>query len=559
MAGSSAQITFAFLAKDAASKSINAIGRNLKGLGSVAKTIGKGIAIGIAAIGAAFGAAAYAAKGFVQSAIEDIAAQTKLVSILEARKLATEANLATVEKLIAAGQALAFTDDEIRAGIATATQFTKSFADAQKILTTAQDVARAKGISLEEATSLVGKAYQGNTRGLKLLGIETKKGAKGLAVLTSINRKFAGVAAKNAETVSAQFEIFRIKIDEAKESIGGALLPAVMKVFKALQPVVDSLLGDLDKKLPDLEKFANTIADKLVRNIPKWVATAKRELPPLINKVKEFFLEATKFSDGAVKALGPDGLITTGIAAIGFKIGGLKGALAGALTKGFSDVGVGPFESLLLGAVSSAILAGLAEGLASQAALALIAAFKVRMTAAAAIPTPIPGVAPVPTGGGGGTNPISAFFGTITTAIGGAIGVGATGVGLALAGFAAMFVAQTAVQEDKFNAHQKGIDSFVDTLVRPWTWPGALGDIFRGNNGGADILPFLVPDFVDPMTAKYANGDPNARSFGGVYTSPMTAKYSSPEFNVYVGGSAVADAVVPILTRDYSVNPKGGR
>lgn len=407
MAGSSAQITFAFLAKDAASKSINAIGRNIKGLGTTAKTIGKGIAIGIGAIAAGFAAAAYAAKGFVQSAIEDIAAQTKLVSILQARKMATEENLAAVEDLIKAGQNLAFTDDEIRAGIATATQFTKSFADAQKILTTAQDVARAKGISLEEATSLVGKAYQGNTRGLKALGIETKKGAKGLAVLTAINSKFAGVAAKNADTVSAQFEIFRIKIDEAKESIGGALLPAVMKVFKALQPVIDSLLGDLEGKLPDLEKFANTIADKLVRQIPKWVATAKRELPPLIDKVKEFFTEATKFSDGAVKALGPDGLITTGIAAIGFKIGGLKGALAGALTKGFSDVGFGPFESLLLGSVSSAVLAGVAEGLASQAALALIATFKARMTAAATIPTPIPGggtTTPtvVPTGGGGG-------------------------------------------------------------------------------------------------------------------------------------------------------------
>jgi hypothetical protein len=558
MAGSSAQITFAFLAKDAASKSINAIGRNLKGLGSVAKTIGKGIAIGIAAIGAAFGAAAYAAKGFVQSAIEDIAAQTKLVSILQARKMATEANLAVVEQLITAGQALAFTDDEIRAGIATATQFTKNFADAQKILTVAQDVARAKGISLEEATALVGKAYQGNTKGLKQLGIETKKGAKGLTVLTAINRKFAGVAAKNADTVSAQFEIFRIKIDEAKESIGGALLPAVMKVFKALQPVVDSLLGDLDKKLPDLEKFANTIADKLVRNIPKWVATAKRELPPLINKVKEFFLEATKFSDGAVKALGPDGLITTGIAAIGFKIGGLKGALAGALTKGFSDVGLGPFESLLLGAVSSAILAGLAEGLASQAALALIAAFKVRMTAAAAIPTPIPGV-PAPGPGGGGTNPITSFFGTITTAIGGAIGVGATGVGLALGGLAAVFTAQTAVQMDQVEANKKGIDSFWETLLRPWTWPGATADIVRGNNGGADILPFLAPDFVDPMTQKYANGDPTMRSFGGLYNNPMNAKYSSPEFNVYVGGSAVAGAVVPILARDYAVNPKGGR
>ena len=506
MAGSSAQITFAFLAKDAASKSINAIGRNLKGLGSVAKTIGKGVAIGIAAIGAAFGAAAFAAKGFVQSAIEDIAAQTKLVSILEARKLATEANLAAVDALIKSGQALAFTDDEIRAGIATATQFTKKFVDAQKILTVAQDVARAKGISLEEATSLVGKAYQGNTRGLKLLGIETKKGAKGLAVLTAINKKFAGVAAKNADTVSAQFEIFRIKIDEAKESIGGALLPAVMKVFKALQPVVDSLLGDLDKKLPDLEKFANTIADKLVKKIPGFVRTAKRELPPLINKVKEFFLEATKFADGAVKTLGPDGLITTGIAAIGFKIGGLKGALAGALTKGFSDIGLGPFESLLAGAVSSAILAGLAEGLASQAALALIAAFKARMIVASSIPTPIPG------GGGGGIPPVippvGVGLGAATTAATGATAVAGFGLATVIAAVAAPFALALGLK--------------------------ALG--VKENS--------LAVSGMDPrMIAAAIAQNPNP----------------SPTYNVFVGGSAVADAVVPILARDYSVNPKGGR
>ncbi len=504
MAGSSAQITFAFLAKDAASKSINAIGRNLKGLGSVAKTIGKGIAIGIAAIGAAFGAAAYAAKGFVQAAIEDIAAQTKLVSVLQARKMATEANLAAVEQLITAGQALAFTDDEIRAGIATATQFTKSFADAQKILTTAQDVARAKGISLEEATSLVGKAYQGNTKGLKSLGIETKKGAKGLTVLTAINSKFAGVAAKNADTVSAQFEIFRIKIDEAKESIGGALLPAVMKVFKALQPVVDSLLGDLDKKLPDLEKFANTIADKLVRQIPKWVATAKRELPPLIDKVKAFFLEATKFSDGAVKALGPDGLITTGIAAIGFKIGGLKGALAGALTKGFSDVGLGPFESLLLGAVSSAVLAGLAEGLASQAALALIAAFKARMIVASTIPTPIPG------GGGPSIPPIIPPVGALPVA-----GAAATTAATAVGGF--------------------GLGTVLAAIAAPFAV--ALGLKALG-------VKELAVSGMDPkMIAAAIAQNPNP----------------SPTYNVYVGGSAVAGAVVPILAREYSVNPKGGR
>ena len=555
MAGSSAQITFAFLAKDAASKSINAIGRNLKGLGSVAKTIGKGIAIGIAAIGAAFGAAAYAAKGFVQSAIEDIAAQTKLVSILQARKMATEANLAVVEQLITAGQALAFTDDEIRAGIATATQFTKNFADAQKILTVAQDVARAKGISLEEATALVGKAYQGNTKGLKQLGIETKKGAKGLTVLTAINRKFAGVAAKNADTVSAQFEIFRIKIDEAKESIGGALLPAVMKVFKALQPVVDSLLGDLDKKLPDLEKFANTIADKLVRNIPKWVATAKRELPPLINKVKEFFLEATKFSDGAVKALGPDGLITTGIAAIGFKIGGLKGALAGALTKGFSDVGLGPFESLLAGAVGSAILAGLAEGLASQAALALIAAFKARMVVASSIPTPIPTTVPIPPAAGG--TGIMATLTAAATSVGGAIAsIGASGA----AALAAAGVVLAGIGTANANMRQARVDRG-DITSEQATMEASQqgGQPMFTPAPGSSTAKTMIADWNNFMALLNPFDGGKTRADQPTYVDPMSQKYGSPEFNVYVGGSAVAGAVVPILAREYSVNPKGGR
>jgi hypothetical protein len=62
----------------------------------------------------------------------------------------------------------------------------------------------------------------------------------------------------------------------------------------------------------------------------------------------------------------------------------------------------------------------------------------------------------------------------------------------------------------------------------------------------------LRPPVVSPMEDKYShlNAPP---------ANPMSDKYSSPEFNVYVGGSAVAGAVVPILAREYSVNPKGGR
>jgi hypothetical protein len=559
MAGSSAQVTFAFLAKDLASGTIRGISKSLANVKENARNLGSALKtslkIGAAAIAGIAAGAVAAAVSFTKAAIEDEAANNRLIAVLQARKLASEANLKIVDQLITKGAELAFTDDEVRAGIATATQFTNKFADAQKILATAQDLARAKNISLEEATSIVGKAYQGNTKGLKALGIETKKGAKGLVVLTAVSKKFGSSAAAYAETTEGKFASLKIAIDETKESVGGVFLNALKKVFSALQPYMMKFLSEIQKRLPDLEKFVDKIANDLVKNLPGYIAVAKREIPPLIKKFQDFFGEVVAFGKRAAAFLGKDGAVTGGLALIGAKIGGLKGAISGVLTKSFSDFGFGPFESLLLGTVSSAVIAGMTEGIAGQVTTKLIAAFALKMKLASTPVPGIPGVTPTP---GGGSNIIGDAIKAGTTAVGAALGVGATGVGLALAGFGAMFVAQTAVQEDRFNAMKKGQDSFVDTLVRPWTWPGALGDIFRGDNGGADILPFLAPAFVDPMTAKYANGDPNARAFGA-FNNPMTAKYSTPTFNVYVGAETVADAVVPVIARTVTTTPRGGR
>jgi hypothetical protein len=434
MAGSSAQITFAFLAKDAASKSINAIGRNLKGLGGIAKSVAKGVAVGMAAIaGSTAAALGYAIKQ--ASDFNETLSKTRVVlgqasGAVEAfaQTAATSLGMSEAEALNAASTFAIFGKSANLSGDSLAGFSTQ-------LTTLAADFGSFYNASNEDAITAIGAALRGESEPIRRFGIllndatlKERAFAMGLIkttkeALTPQNRVLAAQAeilaqAQNtgsmgdfARTFGGSFpnqvKALRANFANLTKDIGKAFLPAVMKVFSALTPVFDDLFKGVNKETPKLEKFANTIADKLVKNIPKWVATAKRELPPLIDKVKEFFLEATKFADGAVKALGPDGLITTGIAAIGFKIGGLKGALAGALTKGFSDVGLGPFESLLLGAVSSAVLAGVAEGLASQAALALIAAFKTRMTAAATIPTPIPGgpgapVVPVPTSTGTG-------------------------------------------------------------------------------------------------------------------------------------------------------------
>jgi hypothetical protein len=537
MAGNSAQVTFAFLAKDSASGTIRGISKSLANVKENARNLGgalkTSLKIGAGAIAAIGAGAIAAAVSFTKAAIEDEAANNRLISVLQARKLASEENLKVVDQLISAGAKLAFTDDEVRAGIATATQFTNKFADAQKILATAQDLARAKNISLEEATSIVGKAYQGNTKGLKALGIETKKGAKGLTVLTAVSAKFGKSAAAYAETTEGKFAALKIAIDETKESVGGVFLNALKKVFSALQPYMMKFLSEIEKRLPDLEKFVDKIANDLVKNLPGYIAVAKREIPPLIKKFQGFFTEVVAFGKKAAEFLGKDGAVTGGLALIGAKIGGLKGAISGVLSKAFSDFGFGPFESLLLGTVTSAVVAGMTEGLVGAATQKLLATFALRMKAAST-PAPVPGV---PAGG----SPLTPVIGTLGT------------IAAGLTGLVAVAQLQFSLQDEAVSAMRSGKEPLWKTLVSPWLWPGAIGDLFRGQQ------PSFGGTTNDPMSAKYANGDPNRRNFGGVYNNPMTAKYSSPTFNVYVGATTVADAVIPIIAKDINSNPRGGR
>ena len=414
MATQQGAATFSVIAKDAASTVLRSVGKEMGSLGKTGKAVFKTMAVAVAAVATAIVGASIAAANFAKKAIsaamQDQAEQTKLIAVLEARGLATEANRKQVDALIKSGQALAFTDSEIRSGLSIATQFTNDFTKAQKILAVAQDVSRAKGISLEEATSIVGKAFAGNGKAAKQLGIDLtkttkvlgdkiskdkdghtvttktvgliKKQIKGQDALNAISGKFAGVAEKSAKTAQSQFTILGIKIGEAQESIGGALLPAVLKVFDALQPVVDDLLGELEKRLPDLEAFANTLADEIIAKIPGFIAAAKEALPGIIKGINDFIVGVVNFGTQIVSTLGPNGLVTAGLVGIGAKIGGFSGALAAAFTKGFADIGLGPFQSLLLGTIAGAVTAGLVSGLASAAVTAAIGGLTARIGAA---------------------------------------------------------------------------------------------------------------------------------------------------------------------------------
>lgn len=496
MAGSSAQISFAFVAKNAASPAIRTISKSLGDLSRNASAVAKTAGVAFGALTAAIGAAAYKALGFakdaIRSAIDDAAAQQKLVSVLEARNIASEKNLAITEKLIKAGQDLAFSDDDIRAGVAVATQFTKKFSDAQKILAAAQDLARAKGISLEQATTIVGKAYQGNGKALKNYGIELKKGSKGLVAITEFNKKFAGSAKKYAETAAGQLEILGIKIGETKESIGAALLggegfPVLTKLLKGLQPIVDGIIKSIDDASPVISRFTSDLVDKFLAKLPGFIETAKRKLPAMFEDAKKLASDIGGAIDKIVGALGPNGLATIGVAGLGAKFGGLSGAISAVFTKSFSDIGFGPLESGIAGALTGTVV---------TAAMDTFVKVLLQKIIAAKIAEKI-----IPGGGGGGLPGVG-----LPAAGAGASGLATTAVAVlgSVAGIAGAAAAITGIAGLAYSSLvPKDVQAAISAAL------GAHGNATRGTGAGGPgygtITTIPASDYIQRQASATAS------------------------------------------------------
>lgn len=224
MASASGQAVFAVVAKDSASKVLGGIGKSMGRLKSAAGAAFQALAAGALAAGAAVAALAISA---VKSAIEDEKSTARLTAALKARGFATDELKPKIDALIASGQKLAFTDDDVRASLEGATRFTKDFTKAQEIASIAQDVARATGTDLATATINVGKAYAGaGGRLLKQLGI-VGKGIAGNAALAAIQDKVSGSADAYANTVSGKLAVAQIAFNEQVEALGYRIMPAV--------------------------------------------------------------------------------------------------------------------------------------------------------------------------------------------------------------------------------------------------------------------------------------------------------------------------------------------
>jgi len=234
--------------------------------------LGDALKVGAAAflaLGAAAGAAALKiGVDSVKAAIEDEKAQRNLAKTLENVIGATKEQTAEVEKYITAQSlSLGVSDDKLRPAYARLIRSTKDTKESQKALNLAMDISSATGKDLDTVTSALGKAYDGNTASLGKLGLGIdstilKTGDMDLITKT-LGETFKGFAEQEANTLEGRFARISIAINEAKESLGSALLPVVEKFAKfatdslvpALQGIVDGLTGKKKSVVPSLGMF----------------------------------------------------------------------------------------------------------------------------------------------------------------------------------------------------------------------------------------------------------------------------------------------------------------
>lgn len=282
-------------------KSLNQGTKDVDGFGTQIADLSKKAVIAFAAIGAAAGAMAV---DLVKAAAEDEAARRKLEQTIKSSTDATNAQIAAVSEFIdKTALATGVTDDKLRPALARLIRSTNDVEAAQKLLNLALDITAATGKPLQTVVDALGKAYDGNTASLGRLGLGVDsnilKGKDFNAIYENLQGTFGEFAENEAATLEGKFRILNIAVDESKEAIGAALLPAAEKLsdwlletgVPALEAFVGALTGQVSAKasLNESERSAYEWGER-IRKVAGIVIEFKDQLIALAGIITTVFV-----------------------------------------------------------------------------------------------------------------------------------------------------------------------------------------------------------------------------------------------------------------------------
>ena len=278
---------------DELKKSLKTGENEVKGFSDKVSDFGKKAAAAFAIAAAA--AAAYATKlavDGVKAAIEDEQAQLRLASALRTATGATDAQIKATEDYISqTSLAVGIADDALRPAFQRLSVATGDVTKSQQLLNLAIDISKGTGKDLGAVTEALSKAYGGQDTQLARLGIGiTSAQAKQLSFREEtklLSDLYGGAASRNAETFQGRIDRLKIGFEEAKETIGFALLPVIERlinfIFTYGTPIVDKFRDAF-----------NIIRDAINRNRDSfnefWVLLKDRVFP-ILQTVFGFLLD----------------------------------------------------------------------------------------------------------------------------------------------------------------------------------------------------------------------------------------------------------------------------
>lgn len=355
MAGLSRTLKLSILGDvDNLNKSLKTASKDVETFGDKMGKVGK-------MVGAAFAAAAAAAGAYaikigvegVKAAIEDEKAQTQLAVALENATGATKAQIAATEQsILQMSLATGVADDELRPALGRLVRSTSDTEKAQQLLATALDISAATGKPLESVANALGKAYDGNTASLGKLGIGLSAAELKTMNFTQVQGKlsdlFGGAAARNADTYAGRIARMQIAFDEAKETIGFALLPILEKLMGFINnnalPIINAFSGAFSLNGNGLGGVITTLGNIIINTFT-----------PIVNgMIKAFGYVRDAIGDNLDTFKEFGALIATYVApVIGTVLGGAL-QVAGKIAGGVIDVIAGVVK-ILNGLISGAV------------------------------------------------------------------------------------------------------------------------------------------------------------------------------------------------------------
>lgn len=164
------------------------------------------------------------------AAVEQQTALSQLQVALKDAGIAQSAYTGTVREGLDAMEKLGFDDEDAAKAMALTVRATKDVTSAQRLQSTAADVARGRNMSLVSATQLLVRVQAGQVGSLRRLGINVEKGISGTKALAEVQRQYAGAAAEFASSAEGSQQRFNVALHNTEATIGRALLPTITQL-----------------------------------------------------------------------------------------------------------------------------------------------------------------------------------------------------------------------------------------------------------------------------------------------------------------------------------------